>query len=510
METQMLDEDNVVGPLLSLRSLQTTVWRRRRIWLLTALLGLLIGSSLHLVLPPKYEAVTDLYIAQPSGTDPSQATLNDISLLETQMVAKQAITTDHLHLSPTALLSHYFGISASENIMSIDYSAGSEADAISGDKAIGQAFLAVLAQELRLQTNVLVDGLQSQISSLNAAINHLNNSISSLSATPPDSQNTNNVTELVNQRGSDEQQVGQLQSQMQQATLNEQSTDDASNVLDPAAVVPASKKKVLLEDGLTGLIAGLALGLAFVVLSSLLSERPISRSMAAREFGTSVELSLERFRGRRFMSRRRLSRQLRNPSPVVAMIGRRLRNHVESVPGSALAIVELGSAEPAALAVGALALRLASEGHRVVVVDASERRLLASALGVTSKPKQMETFEVYAGGDSPMTIIVAPEDPAQMAQKPPPDDADALLVLGTLDPAFGAEHLASWVTDAVMILSAKGVSLTRMQVSRDMLRDAGIFLRSLILLGSDGRDETSGALSSADGVTPGMSLEPSR
>ena len=506
MQTRMHSADSLLGPMVSLRSLQTTVWRRRRIWLLTALLGLIIGSSLHLVLPPKYMAVTDLYIAQPSGADPAQATLNDISLLETQMVAKQAIATHHLHLSPSALLSHYIGESASENIMSIKYSAGSAADAISGDQAVSQAFLAVLAQELRLQTNVLVRGLQSQISSLNAAINTLNNSISSLSSTSPDSQTTNHVTELVNQRGSDQQQVGQLQSQMQQAKLNEQSTDDASNVLDPAVVVPASKKKVLVEDGLSGLIAGLALGLAFVVLASVLSEPPFSRSMAAREFGTPVELSLERFRSPRLMRRRRLSRQLRQPGLVVSMIERRLRNHVESVPGSALAIIELGSAEPAALAVGALALTLASEGHRVVVVDAGENRVLASAFGLTAKPKQMETFEVPAGGDTPVTIIVAPQDPAQMAQKPPPDDADAVLVLGTLDPAFGAEQLASWVTDAVVILSAKGISLTRMQVSREMLRDAGIFLRSLILLGSDGRDETSGALSPGDGV----SLEPSR
>ena len=55
-----------------------------------------------------------------------------------------------------------------------------------------------------------------------------------------------------------------------------------------------------------------------------------------------------------------------------------------------------------------------------------------------------------------MRVIVAPEDPAQMAQKPPPDDADVVLVLTSLDPAFGTEQLASWVTDAVMILCPSG------------------------------------------------------
>ena len=107
-----------------------------------------------------------------------------------------------------------------------------------------------------------------------------------------------------------------------------------------------------------------------------------------------------------------------------------------------------------------------------------------------------------------MRVIVAPEDPAQMAQKPPPDDADAVLVLAALHPAFGAEHLASWVTDAVLIISAREVTLTRMRVSREMLRDAGISLRSVILLDSDPGDETSGALSPvALRVTPAESPE---
>ncbi len=41
MQTRMHSADSLLGPMVSLRSLQTTVWRRRRIWLLTALLGLI-------------------------------------------------------------------------------------------------------------------------------------------------------------------------------------------------------------------------------------------------------------------------------------------------------------------------------------------------------------------------------------------------------------------------------------------------------------------------------------
>lgn len=99
-----------------------------------------------------------------------------------------------------------------------------------------------------------------------------------------------------------------------------------------------------------------------------------------------------------------------------------------------------------------------------------------------------------------MRVTVAHEDPGQMADKRDPDDADALLVPACLDPAFAStlhsvDHLASWVTDAIMILAAPGATVSRMRLSRRLLRRTGVSLRSVILLGSDGADDTLGVLS---------------
>ena len=262
---------------------------------------------------------------------------------------------------------------------------------------------------------------------------------------------------MVNQRSGEESQVSQLQAQVDQALLNEQFTDKTSNVLDPAAVVPVSAEKVVLIDALSGLVAGLAIGLAAVIFGALLSERPPDRSTVAATLGAPVELSLERYRSPRLLRRSRVARRLREPSPTMRMIERRLRGHLESAPGSALAVVAVGTTEPSALAVGALALALSSEGHRVVVVDAADNRPLASILGLTSKPEDDGDVPASRAGGPPVRVLVAPEDPLQMAQKPPPDDADALLILASLDAAFGAEHLAPWVTDAVMILSSRRI-----------------------------------------------------
>jgi len=512
METPPLGDDPVLGPMIGLRSLMATIRHKRRVWLITGLVGLVVGASLHLVIPRKCTAVTDLYLVVPAGADPLQVMANNVSLLKTEVVAQQAITEDHLHVTPHTLLSDYTGLSISDNILSIKFSGPSQIEAVSGARAVARAFLAVQARELGLQTGALVSGLQSQISSLNVEIDGLNTKITNLSDATPDTQSSSQLTDLVNQRGEDESQVSQLQAQVQQALLNEQSTDHANNVLDPAAVVPVSAKKVLLIDGLSGLVAGIAVGLVAVTVGALLSERPPDRSTVAETLGAPVELSMDRYRGPRVLRRRRLYRRMRRPNPSLRMIQRRLRGHLESAPGSALAVVSLESSEhaalasePAALAVGALARALSLEGHRVVVVDAANNRPLASILGLPTKPSAMVTAVC-----PPVRVLVAPEDPLQMAQKPPPDDADVLLVLASLDAAFGAEHLAPWVTDAVMVLSSRGITLTRMEASREMLCEAGISLRSVILLGADPQDDSSGALRPVDlQLTSMRTAEPS-
>ena len=475
MDATMVNEESALGPTIALRSLMATIRRRRRVWLTTALLGLVVGAGLHLVAPQKYSAVTDLYLAQPAGADPAQAMVDDVSLLHTQAVAQQAVSADRLTLSPTALLSHYGGLALSNDILSIKYTAPSQDGAIAGARAVARAFLAVQARELHLQTDVLVRGLQSRISTLNAEISTLNNQITVLSSTPANEQTTSEITQQVSQRSADGTQITQLQSQIQQALLNEQSTDHVSHVLDPAALAPVSVKRVTLVDALSGLVAGLAIGLGVVIFGELLSERVPDRSTVAALLGAPVELSLGRYKHPRVLRRSRLSRSLHNPSPALRMMERRLRGHLESAPESTLAVVAAGAAEPAALAVGALALELSREGHQVVVVDAAEDRPLASILGLTVRPQTMETVQSAAPGGSQVRVIVAPEDPAQMAQKAPPDDADVVVVLATLDPAFGAEHLASWVRDAVMIVCPRGLPITRMSVvPRDAARGGGL------------------------------------
>jgi hypothetical protein len=132
------------------------------------------------------------------------------------------------------------------------------------------------------------------------------------------------------------------------------------------------------------------------------------------------------------------------------------------------------------------------------LVDASDDRPLTSILGLSPGPESTEMIELSAGEGPPVRVLVAPEDPLAMTQKAPPEDADAVLVLLTLDAAFGLEQVTHWATDAVMIMSPRGVTITRMDVTREMLREAGVSLRSVILLDRDPQDDSSGVLIPGD------------
>ena len=89
--------------------------------------------------------------------------------------------------------------------------------------------------------------------------------------------------------------------------------------------------------------------------------------------------------------------------------------------------------------------------------------------------------------------------PRRQAQAQPPGklvgacaSADLLLTLATLDPSLGGEHLATWATDAVVMVTAGRSSWTKIHAVGEMIRLAGTRLVSAVLVGADKTDESLG------------------
>ncbi len=429
-----------VGPFVSLHVVMTAARRRWRPLVGVALLGLLLGAGLHLVVPRKYAAATYLYLAEPAAADPAQSMANDVSLLQTRAVAERAVTALHLHLTTESFLASYQGLALSNAILGITVSSHSPADAVSRADAVARSFLAVRTDLVRLQTQVEVGGLRSQVASLDSQITNLSSSIDVLSSNPTASTSGTELANLVDERSEDSSQVAQLESQIQQVQLNETSVTQGSQVLDRAAVVKVSAKKVTIIDALSGLIGALGLALVVLVMAVLLSDRLRTRAQVASALGAPIDLSLRRYAPRRAMRKKNRGQLLLHPTPALQMMERRLRDALESAGGSSLAVVELEAAEPSALATAMLAFSLASEGLRVVMVDMAHGRPMATLLGVTGSEKRLHTVTLE---NRSAVLMIGPDDPAEMGREWNPKGADAVLVLTSIDPTFGSDQLAA-------------------------------------------------------------------
>jgi hypothetical protein len=170
------------------------------------------------------------------------------------------------------------------------------------------------------------------------------------------------------------------------------------------------------------------------------------------------------------------------------MIERRLRAHLEATGGSALAVVEVEASDSCALAVAGLAYSLASEGRRVVIADMANGRPVAALLGVTRDEKKLHAVTLE---DQSVVLMVAPDDPIEMGPGWTPKGADVLLVVASADVAFGSEHLAAWVTKAVVVVNMKRATAAGISATGELLRQARIMIRSAILIGVDPKDDAS-------------------
>ncbi len=463
---------------------------------------------------------------------------------------------------------------------------------------------------------------------------------------------------------SDAVNIQTLQSQIETGNQQTESLIKGSSVVDSPALLKSTRKKVVIRDGIAGLIGGLALGMAFVIGQALLSDRVRLRDEIAEALGAPVELSIGRYRRPRLFRWRRLAMKVTHPSPEMRMVARRLSSRLEQAPGAALAVVSIECSEPAALAIASVALSLAEEGGRVTVVDLADGRPLQTLFKLpeldpegpgevnfhaSPEPKKSllvraeewrlahlrrnrstvrrsgprrgtmptstrpvvsptsirdplgswaawdmrhesvdkwstrdssphrawgslrpaepnafdeawdatkihelkehvsdpveEPFGTPAEASSPeswaeepgavaehsdeaqpeegegqpeepdssgalsrihpspvplvakrgsVTVVTGPDDPVQIGVHRSNSGVDAVLVLATVNPAFGASHIASWATESVVMISAGEASAARVNATAQMLESGGVKVDSAILVGADRQDETVG------------------
>jgi capsular polysaccharide biosynthesis protein len=472
---------------------------------LMAAVGLVGGIGVYAKYPHSYQATASVFLTISPYEDTLTAVANNQAMAATSPVATIALKKLGLNESVSNFLSSYTVASSTARVLTVTGSGPSPEQAQLRAGAVGNAFLTFRANELQAQQDLVVQSLNQQINQATQRVSSINGQLSQLSS------QSASPAQLDKVRAEQTAAANALSNLQQAAATNQTTTLPAltaalknSQVLS-VIPVPLAKKKILVTYAAIGLVAGLVVGLSIVVIGALISDRLRRRDDVAYALDAPVKLSVRTLgpHSRLTPWRGRGARRNHDLRRVVAHLHTAVPRRTQGAQG--LAIVAVDNAPVVAQAVMELATSYAGSGTQVVTADLSSGAHLAhlarvkgpgthtvSRNGVTFTMAVPERDELAPAGPLPPF-----NSPPGRAQAPDPlvtSDvaADLLLTLATLDPAVGGDHLATWASNAVVVVSSGESSAERIHSVGEMIRLAGMRLDSVVLLGADKSDESLG------------------
>jgi capsular polysaccharide biosynthesis protein len=510
-DDSLLEATDGTAGLASLAFITAAIRRRTRFWCVAGIIGLVLGAGLYIKHPPPAQAKTELYLTLGPAEDLNTAMQTDAALAESRPIAQQVIGKLQLPESVGALLNSYSATPVTNLILLITVKAPSSDEAVRRATALASEFLQFRTDQLKKQQQLQINSLNEQVAQGKALADSV---IRQISALPPNPTDPTQQARLHALRAQLTQANGQLAALEQSTRATRQqlqvATDAAVNnsrVLNAASAVTHSKVKTAGLYSVSGLIAGLVLGIGIVIIQALASDRLRRRDDVAVALGAPVRLSVGRMNARREKPGRRRPLGSERQGPDM----RRMAAHLDSLVQknsrgpSGLAIVPVDSTDVAALSLAALAVSAAQQGQRVILADLSPGARAGRLLG-SAKPG-VRTVNV----DDARLVVAVPETYAipsagplnRSAARPQVlptsepliaayESADLLLTLIPLDPALGSEHLTSWASDTAVIVTTGRSSSTKIHAAGEMIRLSGASLVSAILVGADKGDESLG------------------
>ena len=406
------DEDqpaaDYASGLASMGFIGAAVRRSGALLCAAAVLGLVLGFGFDVMSPPTYQASTTVLLTHSTYENPVDAMQTDAALSKSQSVAQRVVQQLHLSDNVSTFLAAVTVTPITDRVLLMTVSAPSSAQAVARSKALAVQFLQFRAAQLQTQQQLLVAGLQQQLSQARQNIASLTTQIGALSAQPVSAARQAESSKLTTQRTD----AITALSILQQTTAGQQASGltttmvevKGSQVLDAAAPIHRSALKYAMIYTAMGLFVGLVLGLAFVVIRALVSDRLRRRDDVAEALGAPVSLSTGPLEAPRWLPARPRTKAVR--SHDMQRIITNLRDVVrKNSPGgiAALAVVTVDSEKIAARSLVALAISCVQEGQQVVVADLCPGAPAARLLGV--KEPGVHTITVDGGE---LAVSVAP------------------------------------------------------------------------------------------------------
>lgn len=494
--------------LVSLGFIKAAIRRSVRFWGVLAVVGLLVGVGAFKALPRAYQATASVFLMLGPYDNFQTAAANDQAIAVTPAVSGIAVQELGLQETANSFLSNYTAASVTDQLIIITASGPSANQAVVRANAVAAAFLKFRAGNMQTEQNLVVESLEQQIKQTKQQISSIGTQISQLSSQTTSGAQQSQLAKLRTDQTNATNTLGSLQ---QAVTGNQTGNQPAvtaaikgSKILN-VALLPHSKLKPLVTYAAIGLIGGLAVGLGLVVIRALVSDRLRRRDDIAYALGAPVKLSVGPLRARRW--RPSLPGRTAKRDLDLRRIISRLQYAVprRSQGPAGLAIVAVDNGPDVARVVAALAASCVGQGNRIVAADISMGAHLARLLRVKGPGVHPVSYHgvnftlVTPDGDDvapvgPLRAVTPPAGsaPAGDALADSYASADLLLTLVTLDPALGGDHLVTWASTAVVVVSAGQSSAERIHGVGEMIRLAGTRLDSVVLIEADKRDKSLG------------------
>ncbi|GAA0606044.1 hypothetical protein HPO96_01995 [Kribbella sandramycini] len=500
--------------LITFRFLRDAVVRHLRLWLILAIAGFGIGVATHFVLPAPHAASARLLITTREGDDPSKAMATEVSLATTRTVAHRVIAALKLPDQPDDLLARYTVEPITSRVLEIKATAKTDAEATTLATTVAQTYLKFRREQIAAQDVPLKRDLTAAQNEVTLA----EQAVRAGGDDPLDPQRPNSpeVTRL----NAAQDKVKFVQQQLLDSTTSAAKMN-SSRMLDAPAALPSSGKRMLALKAATGLAAGLFLGLGFVIVRAVISERLWKRQDISNALGARIRLSTGR-PPRSWLPFARVLRTSQSKHPGIKLLSQHLSRRIvwTKRPTPAMVVVSVDDLRACSLAVASLAVALADEGKHILVADLTGTRALARKLGVTESgvhdskfAEQGRRISVHVPGKDALPpegcyLRVGdnnrPAGSGDVQLDAAWEAADMVLSLAVLSPALGADHLGSWSSRAAVVVTAGRSTATRIRSTGDMLRLAGLEIDTAIVLHADKTDEGIGV---ADAETAPASVD---
>jgi capsular polysaccharide biosynthesis protein len=497
--------DLTVG-LVSLRFIGTALRRQAWVWCAAALAGLIIGLALLAVVPPAYQASASVLLTNDPTDDPGNASETNLLMAQTWSVAQGALQRLGLRQSVSSFKASYTVIIVTPQILQITATAPSAGQAVSRADAVAAEVLQFRATALQIEQQIVLGTIDQQIALATQQLKSITNQVAALPTSTTSPAQLSKLHDLQAQQYKADTTLVGLQHTAASYPQIRTAMVASSRMLDVAVPVRRGHQAILFYP-LSGLFLGLMLGLCIVIVPALTSDCLRRRDDVAHALGMPVKLSVRGIHAHRWLpGRLRLATSRgRDVRRVVAYLRR-------TVPAgsadAALAAVSVDNARTVALPLASLAVSCARDGRRVVLADLSRGAPAARLLGVR-KPGIHEVGvrgvrltvavpgrnDVVPAGPLPSPMLTARPGSATEALARAYDSADLLLSLVSLDPVLGAEHIVTWATEAVVVVTAGRSSPVKIHAVGEMMRLAGTTQLSAVLIGADKADVSLGVTS---------------